>query len=240
MLDQNTDRMWYVIGAVLVGAAIILIANGTLPDMFASVTDSFENVSKNAVEGVEQLNFETRQYDEFEAFYSTIDNYDSETDTFTITIDPDKAHSTVDSGIGIIRGSIEVPFNHMHIIRYDLYVPFDMTSRQDVNTMTPSTSIKAWRSPSDNDEWETRRFNGQQAVLGEHYNTPTTAPIMSQDIPGGKWITMEYSYTNTDPTNVDKLPIHDRSTFGAMVTDDITDPFTIQIRNIRNIIIELE
>lgn len=44
MLDQNTDRMWYVIGAVLVGAAIILIANGTLPQMFASVTDSFEGL----------------------------------------------------------------------------------------------------------------------------------------------------------------------------------------------------
>lgn len=51
MLDQNTDRMWYVIGAVLVGAAIILIANGTLPQMFASVTDSFENVSKEALDG---------------------------------------------------------------------------------------------------------------------------------------------------------------------------------------------
>lgn len=46
MLDQNTDRMWYVIGAVLVGAATILIANGTLPQMFASVTESFDNVTK--------------------------------------------------------------------------------------------------------------------------------------------------------------------------------------------------
>ena len=27
MLDQNTDRMWFVIGAVLIGAAIIFAAN---------------------------------------------------------------------------------------------------------------------------------------------------------------------------------------------------------------------
>lgn len=60
MLDQNTDRMWYVIGAVLVGAAIILIANGALPDVFASVADSFEDASENAMEVVEDLKPNTR------------------------------------------------------------------------------------------------------------------------------------------------------------------------------------
>ena len=56
MLDQNTDRMWFVIGAVIVGAATIFIANGTLPDIFASVTESFNNVAGEAVavmEGIE-------------------------------------------------------------------------------------------------------------------------------------------------------------------------------------------
>lgn len=42
MLDQNTDRMWYVIGAVIIGAAIILILNGTAPQLFASVGDTFQ------------------------------------------------------------------------------------------------------------------------------------------------------------------------------------------------------
>lgn len=37
MLDQNTDRMWYVIGALVVGAGIILLANKTIPEIFASV-----------------------------------------------------------------------------------------------------------------------------------------------------------------------------------------------------------
>ena len=42
MLDQNTDRMWYVIGAVLIGAAIIFGMNTLMPNAFASVSESFE------------------------------------------------------------------------------------------------------------------------------------------------------------------------------------------------------
>lgn len=49
MLDQNTDRMWYVIGAVIVGAAIIALVNGSLPQLFANVTDSFEGVSNQTL-----------------------------------------------------------------------------------------------------------------------------------------------------------------------------------------------
>ena len=55
MLDQNTDRMWFVIGAVIVGAAIIFIANGSLPTLFASVSDSFEESSAKATEVVEDM-----------------------------------------------------------------------------------------------------------------------------------------------------------------------------------------
>ena len=40
MLDQNTDRMWYVIGAVLIGAAIIFGMNTLMPNAFASVGDN--------------------------------------------------------------------------------------------------------------------------------------------------------------------------------------------------------
>lgn len=44
MLDQNTDRMWYVIGAVLIGAAIIFGMNTLMPEAFASVGGSFNDV----------------------------------------------------------------------------------------------------------------------------------------------------------------------------------------------------
>lgn len=55
MLDQNTDRMWYVIGALVVGAGIILLANGTLPDIFASVANAFDEVAGDGVEVVENM-----------------------------------------------------------------------------------------------------------------------------------------------------------------------------------------
>ena len=55
MLDQNTDRMWFVIGAVIVGAAIIFIANGTIPELFASVTESFEEAAGEATNVMEEI-----------------------------------------------------------------------------------------------------------------------------------------------------------------------------------------
>lgn len=42
MLDQNTDRLWYVIGAVILGAAIILLLNGTVPNLFAQVAGTMK------------------------------------------------------------------------------------------------------------------------------------------------------------------------------------------------------
>ena len=56
MLDQNTDRMWYVIGALVVGAGIILLANKAMPEMFASVMDSFENVADESIGSIENIN----------------------------------------------------------------------------------------------------------------------------------------------------------------------------------------
>lgn len=53
MLDQNTDRMWYVIGAVIIGAAIIFIMNGTMPELFASVGETFENKAKETTEMID-------------------------------------------------------------------------------------------------------------------------------------------------------------------------------------------
>lgn len=55
MLDQNTDRMWYVIGAVIIGAAIILILNGTAPQLFASVGDAFQSKLEPVTEEVDGI-----------------------------------------------------------------------------------------------------------------------------------------------------------------------------------------
>lgn len=55
MLDQNTDRLWYVIGAVLIGAAIILMLNGTVPDLFAQVAGIYEEKTEEAMSGAEHI-----------------------------------------------------------------------------------------------------------------------------------------------------------------------------------------
>lgn len=55
MLDQNTDRLWYVIGSVLIGAAIILLLNGTVPDLFAQVAGTYEEKTGEATNAIEYL-----------------------------------------------------------------------------------------------------------------------------------------------------------------------------------------
>ena len=44
MLDQNTDRMWFVIGALVVGAGIILLANKTIPEIFGNTVSAMNNI----------------------------------------------------------------------------------------------------------------------------------------------------------------------------------------------------
>lgn len=53
MLDQNTDRMWYVIGAVIVGAAIIFLVNSSFPQLFASVGDTFKEKTEESMKVVD-------------------------------------------------------------------------------------------------------------------------------------------------------------------------------------------
>ncbi len=56
MLDQNTDRMWYVIGAIVIGAAIIAMGLNIFDSSFESV-DSLM---------VQQMDIAGRTLDEFE------------------------------------------------------------------------------------------------------------------------------------------------------------------------------
>ncbi|MEB9506455.1 hypothetical protein P4J13_21210 [Bacillus anthracis] len=43
MLDQNTDRTWWMIGAVVVGALLIAAAKVAFPEVFDSVVNYFNN-----------------------------------------------------------------------------------------------------------------------------------------------------------------------------------------------------
>ncbi|MGI8362928.1 hypothetical protein [Bacillus cereus] len=42
MLDQNTDRSWWMIGAVIVGAALIGVVSVAFPDLTQSVIGLFK------------------------------------------------------------------------------------------------------------------------------------------------------------------------------------------------------
>jgi len=53
MLDQNTDRMWFVIGALVVGAGIILLANKAMPEVFAKVTKQMENITNSTTDEID-------------------------------------------------------------------------------------------------------------------------------------------------------------------------------------------
>lgn len=55
MLDQNTDRMWFVIGALVVGAGIILLANKTMPEVFANVANTFKSVADESTKSASKL-----------------------------------------------------------------------------------------------------------------------------------------------------------------------------------------
>lgn len=55
MLDQNTDRMWFVIGALVIGAGIILLANKTMPELFAKVGRTFDKVTDEGIDGASEL-----------------------------------------------------------------------------------------------------------------------------------------------------------------------------------------
>lgn len=62
MLDQNTDRMWFVIGALVVGAGIILLANKTMPQLFASVADTFKEKTDEVTTVMDDMELHKSNY----------------------------------------------------------------------------------------------------------------------------------------------------------------------------------
>lgn len=53
MLDQNTDRTWWMIGAVIVGAVMVGLARYLFPEVFESVVEVFKD-------GVDDVDFSER------------------------------------------------------------------------------------------------------------------------------------------------------------------------------------
>lgn len=62
MLEQNTDRLYWIIGAVVVGSLLIFVAYKYFPDLFQdSIKEKFERLlgtSNKSIEGIE--NYKTK------------------------------------------------------------------------------------------------------------------------------------------------------------------------------------
>ncbi len=56
MLDQNTDRMWYVIGAIVIGAAIIAAALFLFDNtIMTNIKTMMESLTTRATSGVDNI-----------------------------------------------------------------------------------------------------------------------------------------------------------------------------------------
>ncbi len=62
MLDQNTDRMWYVIGAIVIGAAIIAMGLNIFDESFKSVENNYAELTALTEGNISSsfLDFESR------------------------------------------------------------------------------------------------------------------------------------------------------------------------------------
>lgn len=87
MLDQNTDRMWFVIGALVVGAGVILLANNMVPDMFAKVTGSMKNVVTNNIGMVKNVRVGGENLIPISERYKTFENIDVRYYEYVRTVD---------------------------------------------------------------------------------------------------------------------------------------------------------
>lgn len=227
MLDQNTDRMWYVIGAVLVGAAIILIANGTLPQMFASVTQRFETVTGRATDGaLDAAGVEIRYMQDNEVKPSTYprparyESYDIDSRTWTLSVAPFNAENVASAprwsgGLTIKDGAAVIPFGGKMRISYYIKTSVRTTILNDINNSPVEGAHwgnKQGRATNDNDSWVDR--------VGER-----------GEIEADTWTRFEYGYTNLSPDNEHQVAIYDWSTFGAYNPTD--DWMEIQIRDLK-------
>lgn len=230
MLDQNTDRMWYVIGAVIIGAAIILIINGTAPKLFASVAETFEEKTEEVTEGVEELTLTDgigpkerdasllKQSDIY-VDTATLVSYDEATNTWVLDVKDDGAATS--NGMRVIDDRFAVPFGKTLTLSYEIYIPEDagnMIAHNDINNHPYDVYGGGWHV-NDNDNQNSREHNGVNASF---VNIPLNA---------GEWTTVSFSYTNNSPKNTEKIDLYDNSIFG--VSNTTGEDVRVSIRNVR-------
>lgn len=227
MLDQNTDRMWYVIGALVVGAAIIFIANGTLPDLFASVGNSMQSV-------VEQTEFiGRRKYlsnDDLTP-HGQIKDLSTGYRSWEYTALLGQPVMMVD-GFKHVEDVMEIPYGYTGELGYEVWIPEEFENIKgavDINVY-PIEGV-SW-SGNDNDYASKRTVNGNGVI---------TSGVSQGKIPleAGTWNTIVLTFENTSPSNKDETPLFSRSCFGIYRPESSVNEYAEVPVKIRNVYVDI-
>lgn len=249
MLDQNTDRMWYVIGAVIIGAAIILILNGTAPKLFASVADTFKAKTEDVTNVVDDIGNSaeskppgeenqltdgavplTRENLELSLADVELSNsnhvtYDAKNDVWTVDVNPPmKDTNWWSSGFRLKQGNVVIPYGMTLNVSYEIFIPEGVTgtyAADDVNTHPYDTRVPSWNN-NDNDDVLKRTFNGHIGGRDGSHKIPLN---------DGQWNTVTFSISNSDARNTEKVALYAVTNFGVYHNAD--EPIEVQLRNIQ-------
>lgn len=236
MLDQNTDRMWYVIGALVVGAGIILLANKTMPEVFASVGGMMGDVISSTDVYFEEhfppsvyLPDEVVDQSPTKTYHLTRNDmnlsrakelsYDSSTNTYTLELSYFEKWS---SGFRIKdSANIVVPHGSIFKLEYEVLSEIDMYAQNDINNSTIDGKGKIVYV-NDGDDYKNR--------IGQIRTGATELPEMFA--PANEWtkLTMMYRNKNNPQRNPNRLPLLDSTSFGLHVKEDDA-PRVIKLRN---------
>lgn len=229
MLDQNTDRMWYVIGAVIIGAALIFIMNSTFPQLFASVGDTFEGKTKETTNITDGIMPNTREHylgeDDLRIRNAELVAYDEGEHMWTLNITP--GSETRHDGFSVIGGRVIVPYGKTMTLSYEVFVPAGangLYSVTDLNNASANPDVPSW-SGNDNDDKSLRKY-GKGAAESPSVTHQIRIPVVA-----GEWTRVWYAYTNSNALNVTKESLSDFTTFGVPNTTGST--IQIQIRHVK-------
>ena len=230
MLDQNTDRMWYVIGAVIVGAALIFLMNGTFPTLFANIGETFEEKVGQTTEmtdGIQPIGKPRPNLigaDDLRATAGEVLAYDAESSTWTLLVN--ESAGWWNQGLRPKDERVLIPYGETYTLSYEIYIP-EHTPMQyaavDINAL-PMEGVAAW-DHRDNDAPLERLYNGQQGVW--------TDQRRGVDIPltSGEWTKVWVTFSNTSSKNTAQVALYDWSNIG--VNNMTGKPLEVKIRNIK-------
>lgn len=235
MLDQNTDRMWFVIGALVVGAGIILLANQFMPEVFAQVGKAFNGVTKDSVDTIKDAfhidNIISASDLKPYGIYGQpqgvrLVEFDEETETWTLELPVNKI--VWSRGLQVIETAIRVPYGARFTTRYEVWVPEGIDDAKVTTDINNSFESKAKAGLlNDNDAQDKRQYgvyeDGKRVFV-------TSNPVEGLPVKGGEWTTVWYSYENTSSTNTKKEALYDYSNLGT--TNPTDKPMIIKIRNV--------